>query len=846
MRIPTLPAGHGQCRSSILSRWLPALASGVGGTALLAVAWAWYLRYELRTGFDKDSDVFLALPIPGLPVLLASAAAIGLLLAVSARRTAAEDRPALMRRWAWVLGSGGGLTAIPFYILPPLLDPQSAAMGLLWQVLLPLVTLLAVAAAALLLAGTFREDHAPVRQPNRIWRLAVLFFVLVHIPSLWFAKPWETFFYRHRHLGGDEPRYLLLTHSLAQDRDFNIYNNMVENHRDRYICWTNPHNDPGDAFYAERAIRQGAGAPHSTPEYWKGRRYGIERIGMPLLLAPAYKAGLKFFALHRYGVVVMLNLILTFSMVNIYLLAWRITHDRRSSLLAAITGGLSGPMLFYGVAAYTEPVSAALLVFALRRLHECAFPDEGDKAAGWFTYLTLALAIAYLPWVHEKMLMFSGVLVLMAAILARPPRRMLPAVVAILLASALLQARYYWMLYGQFTPSAVHGLPFSLGKLFQEGLWGLWLDQKRGILPTVPWAFAGLAGLAIWVRRQPRFAWWPMLMGGAFLIGTGSFGGWYGGTSAQPRYPVNIMPLLAVGLAVAWTSLRSRVPQALIMATAAAGMVQGVTAVLVPSFLGEHRAPFWRDFYPIVFRLNPVEIGVIGAWVVLLAWGWFCLARAVPARRTVLLPLLCGGVIVAGAGYRFTQNARPRIAAWNRPLVEATMREDLRFATFNKRIMMGRHDRALSGQPVGRIAVPAMEEAERLNAGLAVADETASNRAVARLAATAADTWSDAAQGPSQSLYEGNYRAIWRVRAHHAEEQTVNSPSVQLKVVAVAGDQVFNQIEQTVTTADDWTDIELLFALQAPMRGVTVKLLARGQGELRVDTLRLEHNEFGP
>lgn len=84
------------------------------------------------------------------------------------------------------------------------------------------------------------------------------------------------------------------------------------------------------------------------------------------------------------------------------------------------------------------------------------------------------------------MLIFSGVLLVMYAVLARPPRRLLPGVLAILALSAILQARYYWMLYGQFTPPPVHGLPFRFSKLLQEGFWGLFLDQKRGILPTAP------------------------------------------------------------------------------------------------------------------------------------------------------------------------------------------------------------------------------------------------------------------------------------------------------------------------------------------------------------------------
>jgi hypothetical protein len=55
-------------------------------------------------------------------------------------------------------------------------------------------------------------------------------------------------------------------------------------------------------------VKSAAGETHSTPEYWKGL---------------------------RYGVAAMLNLILVFTMANVYLLAIRVTKQHRAAPLTS-------------------------------------------------------------------------------------------------------------------------------------------------------------------------------------------------------------------------------------------------------------------------------------------------------------------------------------------------------------------------------------------------------------------------------------------------------------------------------------------------------------------------------
>ncbi|MBT3294315.1 MAG: hypothetical protein HN919_16065 [Verrucomicrobia bacterium] len=813
----------------------------LGSAWLIAWTWAWNQRYELRTGYDKTSDLLVAVPTPRLWIIVMAALGLAGLLWLVARHWPIDTRARTLRRCRVVL-TVFALLSLPFGLLSRTLAPDGLGLGMLWHIGLPVVALAALVALVALLLPLLEGRRGTVPSGRHRYRLWIFFFIAVHLPSLWFARPWESDrFYRHRHLGGDEPRYLLMTHSLAQDRDFNLLNNYVENHRDRYICWTNPYNDPGDAAYASRAVKWGADAPHSTPEYWQGRRYGIERLGMPLLIAPAYKIGLKCGQRQRYGVVLMLNLVLVFSMANIYLFAAQLGVAHGAALLAALGAGLSAPLCLYGVSAYTEPVSAALIIFCLRMIHAFrARRLEGGMPA-LLPLLSFAVGLAYLPWVHEKMIPLALFLGLCFILAARPRwRTLLPIALALALSFAL-QGRYYWLLYGQVTPAHVHGHSFSAAALFREGLWGLLLDQKRGVMPAAPWVLAGGVGLGIWFRRQWRFAVAPAVMVVAFLLMTGAFGGWYGGGSAQPRYLLNILPILAVGVAVAWAHGR-RPLRGLILVTVLLGMAQGINAVLTPDFLVWHRAPFLRDLYPCVFKLDPVEWMTITAWMVALLWLGVGLPQWPRRKSLAVIPACCCLLIMGGSVWRFHKSTRPTIAVQNPALLSSFYRDDLRFATFNKRIMMRRWERAYSAQQTPDTVMGARTQYENKVSGhcSVVQDPTAEGGAAARWEGEAHSDWLPLTVGPILSLYEGDYRATFhlQVRGRAVEE----TQPLTVRLVVSAGGVIFNStVLEPKSLTGDWADYQLPFTLATPVRGVDMSVQVVGGGTLQMDRVQLDY-----
>jgi len=103
-----------------------------------------------------------------------------------------------------------------------------------------------------------------------------------------------------RFLTGDEPAYLLLAHSAAVDRDFNLYNNRV---------------DKDGRFFG---VPQCEG--HGARKDWEKKEiYSIHTPGVSILVAPAYALALRLGVSPRAVVCVFMNLLAALLAVNVWL-----------------------------------------------------------------------------------------------------------------------------------------------------------------------------------------------------------------------------------------------------------------------------------------------------------------------------------------------------------------------------------------------------------------------------------------------------------------------------------------------------------------------------------------------
>jgi 4-amino-4-deoxy-L-arabinose transferase-like glycosyltransferase len=231
-----------------------------------------------------------------------------------------------------------------------------------------------------------------------------------------------------------------------------------------------------------------------------------------------------------------------------FLLAWRLSADRRASLLAAAALGFGTLVWPYSKFGFNAPLAAAALTGGVYGIGVGAHAEgrrllaAGGAALGiaWLTRHELALAIVpamvWLWWrVHRQ-----------------PDRlaRMSAALAGIAMAGAI------WM-----TLNALHfGHPFWTGHqpdVTFRGIAAFLISPSGALLLYAPAALAGVILVSLAVQGAPlaRLLAAVTLVLAAFY---GSLDDWLGTRSYGPRYLVPVLPLLVAPLAVWWSRARRR------------------------------------------------------------------------------------------------------------------------------------------------------------------------------------------------------------------------------------------------------------------------------------------------
>lgn len=353
--------------------------------------------------------------------------------------------------------------------------------------------------------------------------LSTLFIYFTLVP--WVSRRWW--------LTGDEPHYLVVTHSLLTDGDLELSNNYQE--KDFTL------------FYVGDEID-----PHITigPD---GGVYPAHTIGLSVMLLPAYALGYLIFGSHA-GVLYFLNLMAALLAANVYLLCYEVTGRKFSSLLAWVTTAFTVPLMHYAYQVYPEIMGALLLVWSLRHIRR----GERTKPHIW---LVVGVSIGFLPWLVSRFILLSALLgaaALFAIAVARAPRRrhrlsIIALCLPVILSGGLLMA-FNSHFYGSITPVVGYAgsgetfagsmrLP-SLGK-FATGLVAWLFDRDAGLFIYAPVYIISLPGLFLIVKDRrgdaiPLFL--PVV--GAYLAL--AWQGFWTQWSIPVRYLVAVLPVLGI------------------------------------------------------------------------------------------------------------------------------------------------------------------------------------------------------------------------------------------------------------------------------------------------------------
>lgn len=450
-------------------------------------------------------------------------------------------------------------------------------------------------------------------------------------------------------LGGDEPWYLLTTRSLALHGDYNFYRDLEEHGT---LDFWNRDLTPAKYGY-QRNLKLGRGKA-ATPEFWNQKRYPIVRIGLPILLAPAYRIGLAWDGRIRLVCIWCLCVMGALLVQQIFRAGYELTHHRIPALLGALAGGFSVPILLYTTQIYTELPAALLLMFAVRML----FTATGRP--GWRA-LGTGLAVAALPWLHDKYYLLAALLITAGIIQwRRAPRLATAALLTPVLATLSLQGAYYYSLHRVIYPVTDHGT-LSIKTGLYHGWLGLLVDRSDGLFVYWPAVLAAIGGLVILWHTHPKTGKWLTALVATHWLAIGLFPVWTGGPVAPLRYWLPVIPLLILASMVTLACARKKIFLVMILLCM-------ILSMWIGFYNSAHPRRWFGDAMPLASKQPRIER------VLTSIWHLFPNLKKTTAPDYVkgaLWVLILGGASL-GLGRQGLSRTRPRSCPDGKPGIAAS------------------------------------------------------------------------------------------------------------------------------------------------------------------------------
>lgn len=340
---------------------------------------------------------------------------------------------------------------------------------------------------------------------------------------------------------GDEPHYLLITHSLLEDGDFDLADNYAAQDYSRYL-------PPGATVRA-----------HTMPGRTPGSQYSFHSPGVSFLMLPFYalgtwlgKSALLF--LVRFG----MSLFGALLGVQMYLFARQEWGKERLALGIWLLFSFTSPIFFYSIHVYPEIVIAlfSLTVFRLLRFS----PRLSRSRLVLCGFLLFSFV-----WFHAlKFFFILGPLFLYALWVLMKKHHARRNLVYFLGPAAIVLILYFYFqysLYGSFNPTSVSwqgamdekqtvgflktlltGIPF---RFRLDTLLNYFLDQRDGLLFYAPIYFFAFLGLIEMVRKKSADFWLLMFITGPYVLVSAFL-------TQRAGYAPQARPLVAVawGLAI--------------------------------------------------------------------------------------------------------------------------------------------------------------------------------------------------------------------------------------------------------------------------------------------------------
>jgi hypothetical protein len=303
---------------------------------------------------------------------------------------------------------------------------------------------------------------------------------------------------------GDEPYYLITSHSILNDKDINLANNYAE---EDYFSFYSKEKNP--RFRLGMYAREGKKGP--------GYIYPINLPGVSVLVLPFYwlsqhfDGGLLTFILK--GSLIIWAALLG---LQLYLLTREMWGNEKISLQIWLLYSLSAPVLFFAIHLYSEIPIALFSLYIYRKV-------RSKKTLTLIHYFFLGFLLSLFFWFGLKYNLLFGTLFCVALYFLLKEHKAGIKVLCFLLFPLLSLTLFYTFIhsiYGTFSPVSVYegvltperlqafkdaALSAPLAMRF-DTLFNYFLDQRDGLLLYSPfYIFAFLGFVEIFRRSKKDF-----------------------------------------------------------------------------------------------------------------------------------------------------------------------------------------------------------------------------------------------------------------------------------------------------------------------------------------------------
>jgi hypothetical protein len=358
-------------------------------------------------------------------------------------------------------------------------------------------------------------------------------------------------------LGGDEPHYLVISHSIAKDGDLNVFNQYA---RDEYREFID--------IRLQHHARVGKGF-----KVWYS--YG-HLPGMPLTLAPFFLVKLPNTDLYSC-VRIYLGLFGALLAIVVYLFSLRLWRSRSLALFITAVYTFTAPVFFYSLHIFAELQASLLVLSALYLLLFAGIPRKQHirtLLAGLLLGISVFWGLKYAIFIF----LFSAGLFVYFVIKKQPKRAILFVLFPFLL--QVLFFGYLYYAYGNFDPMSIYngvmtpeqeqeyrsGIKHIPLQKRVETLLGILFDQRDGLLLYNPFYFLAFPGLILALRKFRHY--WPHLLitsaGIAFILFLG-YSTVRPGYCPQARYLVPAAWLLMLFSVIYYRETGNRVFKKLVL-----------------------------------------------------------------------------------------------------------------------------------------------------------------------------------------------------------------------------------------------------------------------------------------